>query len=184
MKQILTVTLLFMSTQLFAVEGYQDIYLNREKAIQVHSILCGKNFNSVNGLKPAIVYTNTKHIEKGTYYFSSVYGDFSYTFNEVAGQDPKMILARGLLSGGKTKKEQMVQEFCLVGKLKGLSTGLSKKIETLTLEVEDPKWDSLMKQFSLYGKPAFAKGVYQSQRTNSSSNLKDKELKDKTSLSN
>lgn len=178
MKLTIALTLLLMITNTFSVEGYKDIYLDREQTIRAHSIFCGKNFNNLRGLKPTYVYTNTDNIEKGTYYFTSAYGDFSYTFNEVPGKDPKMILARGLLSGGKTQKKDMVQELCIVGKVKGLPKLLLSKIDVITLEVEDPKWDQMMKQLGMFGKPAFAKGLYKDQRTGSKLDAHDQKVFD------
>lgn len=89
---------------LATVEGYKDIYLDRESPINVHSIYCGANLQNLRTLKNSYVYTNSEHIEEGTYYFSSAYGDFSYTFKAVEGQDPSQLISRGLLTAGKHKK--------------------------------------------------------------------------------
>ena len=165
MKKRFASFLILISSPVFAVEGYNDIYLDREQPINIHSIYCGANFKNLNQLKPSYIYSNSPHIEKGTYYFSSAYGDFSYTFNTIEGKDPKQILARGLLSGGKTKKEHMKKEVCIVGKVQGLPNKLNNNIGKMTLTANDPKWDQMMVKLAMFGKPAFGKGLYKDQRT-------------------
>jgi len=157
--------LMVISTQAFAVEGYKDIYLDREAPINIHSIYCGKDLKNLRALKGGYVYTNTQHIEKGTYYFTSQYGEFSYTFNPISGQDSSKILARGLLSAGKMNKNDMQKEVCIVGKIAGLPKVLLDGIHTKTMRVEDPEWDVTMTKYGFFGKPAFGKGVYKDSRT-------------------
>lgn len=169
-------SLLLVSPSLFAVEGYKDIYLDREQPVNIHSIFCGPNLKNLQALKPAYIYTNSEHIKKGTYYFSSAYGDFSYTFNTIDGQDPTQILARGLLTGGKTQKSDMKKEICIVGKLAGLPNALAKNIGKVTLSVEGPEWDQTMVKYKMFGKPAFGEGVYQDQRTTAKHDALDQKV--------
>lgn len=161
----LWLSLLLASPSVFAVEGYPDIYLDREQAVNIHSIFCGINLKNLRALKPAYIYTNSEHIEKGTYYFNSIYGNYSYTFNTINGQDPTKILARALLSGGKTKKSDMKKEICIVGNIAGLPNALAQNLGKKSLSVESPEWDQTMVKYKMFGKPAFAKGIYQDQRT-------------------
>ncbi len=172
----LSLSLLLASPSAFAVEGYPDIYLDREQPVNIHSIFCGPNLKNLRALKPGYIYTNSEQIEKGTYYFSSAYGDFSYTFNSVAGQDPTQIMARGLLSGGKTQKTDMKKEICIVGKIAGLPNALTKNIGKKTLSVEDPEWDKTMVKYKMFGKPAFGKGIYQDQRTTAKHDAQDQKV--------
>ncbi len=155
----------FLSTSLWAVEGYKDIYLDREKTIRIHSIYCGKDLKNLRALKNSFVYTNSEKIEKGTYYYSSAYGDFSYTFNVIKGQNSENVMLRGLLTKGKTQKQDMQKEVCIVGKIAGLPAVLNNKITVREISVDDPEWDKIMVKYAMFGKPAFAKGVYVDQRT-------------------
>jgi len=66
MKKTIAILTLLTAQSAFAVEGYKDIYLDREKAVNIHSIYCGKDLNKIRNLKPSYVYTNTAHIEVGT----------------------------------------------------------------------------------------------------------------------
>lgn len=164
-KNTLILSCIVVSQPLLAVEGYKDIYLDREISVNIHSIFCGPNLNNLRALKPAYVYTNSENIEKGTYHYTSAYGKFSYTFNTVNGQQPTQILARGLLKGGQTDKNAMIKEICIVGQVKGLPAQLSKNIGKVTLSVNDPEWDQTMVKYGMFGKPAFGEGVYKDQRT-------------------
>jgi len=160
------------------VEGYPDIYLDREQPVNIHSIFCGPNLKNMRGLRPSYIYTNSEHIKKGTYYFSSAYGDYSYTFNTIAGQDPTKIMARGILIGGKTDKKDMKKEICIVGKIAGLPNVLNKNIGKVTLAVEGPEWDQAMVKYKMFGKPAFGKGVFEDQRTTAKNDALDKQVFD------
>ncbi len=148
-----------------AIEGYKDIYLDREQEVTIHSIFCGNNFKQIKNLKPAYVYTNSANIEQGTYYYTSAYGKFTYTFKILPDKDPKQIMARGTLTAGSTDKSKMVKELCIVGKIPSLPAAFNKNIRQVTLSVEDPKWQNIMRQYGMFGKPAFGKGVYQDQRS-------------------
>jgi len=161
---LLSQSLLFSQLAL-AVDGYKDIYLDRERPVNIHSIFCGPNLKNLRALKPAYVYTNSEHIEEGTYHYTSRYGNFSYTFKALEGQQPSQILARGLLKAGETNKNKMVKELCIVGKINGLPAQLSKNINKVTLSVNDPEWDLVMVKYAMFGKPAFGEGVYKDQRT-------------------
>ncbi len=179
MRIIFTVVLVLLAVPLFAtVEGYKDIYLDREKPINIHSIYCGANLQNIRALKNSYIYTNSERIEEGTYYFSSAYGDFSYTFKPVQGQDPKQLLSRGLLTAGKTNKSEMVIELCIVGNIPGIPAQLSKSIGKTTLSVEGPEWDAMMVKLAMFGKPAFGEGVYVDQRTTSKYDAKNKAVYD------
>ena len=102
MKRTLGFILFFISTSSFAVvDGYNDIYLDREKTVYIHGITCAPDAKNLRAFKGAIVYSNSKTIEKGTYYYSSAYGKYSATFNTT--KNPA-ILSRGILKEGQTKK--------------------------------------------------------------------------------
>lgn len=153
-----------VATNVQAVEGYKDIYLDREQDIQIHSIFCG-DFNRPNTLKQSYVYTNTATIEEGTYYYGTKWGNYSYTFKPIEGQ-PEQIRIRGLLREGQTSKDQMVIDTCLVDKLAGLPPKLINSIGITTLSKDDPQWDKTMTQYAtVAGRPAFAKGVYTDTRS-------------------
>jgi len=154
-----------LGQSVLAVEGYKDIYLDREQPVNIHSIFCGSNLQNLRALKPAYIYTNSENIEKGTYHFNSAYGKFSYTFNTIDGQQPTQVLARGLLKGGKTQKADMEKAICIVGKIAGLPPVLSNNIGKVTLSVNDPEWDQTMVKYGMFGKPAFGEGLYKDQRT-------------------
>jgi hypothetical protein len=165
MKKIITILTLLTAQSAFAVEGYKDIYLDREKTINIHKIYCAKVLNKIRDLKPSYVYTNTANIEVGTYHMSSAYGDFSYTFNTIPNKDSKQLLARGMLSGGKTQKSDMVKEVCIVGKIQGLPAKLNDSLTVKPIMVSDPQWNQIMKKYAMFGKPAFGEGVYTDSRT-------------------
>ncbi len=165
MKRIFPLFALLLSTHLYAVDGYNDIYLDREQPIKVHGIYCGENPQQINKFKPSIIYTNSEHIEKGTYYFTSQYGEFSYTFNVIPSKDTTQLMGRGMLTAGKTQKSDMKKELCIVGKIAGLPNNMLKNISTQTISVNDPEWNLTMKKYAVFGKPAFGKGVFKDQRT-------------------
>lgn len=153
----------FISSAALAVDGYQDIYLDREKEIYIHGIVCG-DFNNERSLKPSAVYSNTSSLEKGTYYYSSKWGNYSYTFNFIEGK-PKQLMMRGLLKEGQTNKAQMVVDTCLVGKLDGLPAKITKNLNQQILSPDDDQWDNTMAQYAMIaGRPAFAKGSYEDSR--------------------
>ena len=109
MKSVMVAASLIMSPSLMAsVEGFKDIYLDREQPIHVHSIFCGADLNNLRTLKNSYVYTNTPTIEEGTYYYSSAYGDFSYTFQKIEGQDPSFLMGRGLKTSNQAKPSERV----------------------------------------------------------------------------
>lgn len=179
MRFITTIFVAALSFPSFAtVEGYKDIYLDREALINVHSIYCGANLQNLRALKNNYIYTNTEYIEEGTYYFSSGYGNFSYTFKALPGQDPKQLLARGLLTAGNTNKADMVKEVCIVGKLAGVPQQLAKNINKKTLSADDPQWNATMVKLAMFGKPAFGEGVYTDQRTTGKHDAKNKAVYD------
>jgi hypothetical protein len=165
MKKIITILTLLTAQSAFAVEGYKDIYLDREKTINIHKIYCAKVLNKIRDLKPSYVYTNTANIEVGTYHMSSAYGSFSYTFTAIPNKDSKKLLARGKLSGGKTQKSDMVKEACIVGKIEGLPAKLNDSITVTSIIASDPQWNQSMKKYTMFGKPAFADGVYADPKT-------------------
>ncbi|MFC1747489.1 hypothetical protein ACFL2V_01640 [Pseudomonadota bacterium] len=164
MKYLLTAASFFLSSTAFAVDGYQDIYLDREKDIYIHGIVCG-DFNNERSLKPSAVYSNASSIEKGTYYYSSKWGNYSYTFNFIEGK-PKQLMIRGLLKEGQTDKAQMVVDTCLVDKLDGLPAKITRNLDQQILSPDDAEWDKTMAQYAMIaGRPAFAKGSYEDSRT-------------------
>ncbi|TYK67252.1 hypothetical protein [Colwellia echini] len=172
---ILRLSLIGFSLPLLAtIEGYNDIYLDRESKINVHSIFCAPNLDNLNALKNSYIYTNTEHIEQGTYYFSSAYGNFTYTFKAIEGQNPQQLLFRGLLTNDNTNKDNMVKEVCIVGPMQGLPPKLIKNLSKFTISPQDPEWDATMKQLAMFGKPAFAEGVYVDPRTTAQHDSKNK----------
>lgn len=168
--------LLMSSSSLLAVEGYEDIYLDRERNVNIHSIYCGTDFNNINALKAAYVYTNSEFIEKGTYHFTSAYGNFSYTFNSFGENDPQQLMSRGTLINGQTEKNKMKKELCIVGQVPGLPNALLKNIGKRTLSVDDPEWNLTMKKYGMFGKPAFGEGVYKDQRSAWNDDAHDKNV--------
>jgi len=165
MKKSLLVVLVCLYTSVFAVEGYKDIYIQSNKDIYLHTIYCGKDLNKLSRLRPSVVYTNTKGIEDGTYYIKEARGtEYSTTFNHVPGQS-NSVRVRGILTNGKTSKDQMDKQLCLVEKNPALPKSLNGKIATDIIKKDDTSWNKKMKRFTNYfGKPAYAEGKYLSQR--------------------
>ena len=164
MKKRLLTILAFLSTSVFAVEGYKDIYIKADKDIYLHTIYCGQDLTNFGGLKPSVIFTNTKNIQRGTYYTSSAYGNFSTTFKPIEGQHAS-IQTRGILSKGQTKKSQMKIDICLVDKHPQLPQALNKRIKKDILKSNNPNWNKKMKDLTTYfGKPGSAKGEYLSQK--------------------
>jgi len=160
MKKSVLLGSVLMCLSAFAVDGYKDIYVQNDQDIYVHTIYCAENLSNLSKLKPSVVYTNTKDIEKGTYYFNSVYGTYSSTFNTIKGQS-KSVRVRGLLTKGQTLKSQMKKDICLVEKNSELPKGLNRKIQKDILKSNDPSWNQKMKRYMTYfGTPAYAKGKY------------------------
>jgi hypothetical protein len=146
-----------------AIEGYDDIYLDREQDILIHSILCG-DLNNLATLKPAFVYNNSQSIEEGTFYFSTKYGNYSYTFKPVEDQ-PEQVQLRGFLGPGQTQKEQMKIDYCLVKPLEGAPAQLNTQLTQTLLTADDPSWTTSMEKYALIaGRPAFAAEQYQDPR--------------------
>jgi len=161
---LLISTLSLISISASALQDYDDIYIDRDKSLKIHSIFCAKNLNNIAALKPAYVYTNTDTIAKGTYYYSSAYGNFSYTFNTIPNT-PSQVLKRGLLKQGQTKKEQMQVDVCIVDKLDGLPPKLNQSLNHKIIEPNADNYnDWMVKYTAITGKPAYAKGVYQDPR--------------------
>jgi len=146
-----------------AVEGYQDHFLDREQTIYIHNILCG-DLNNLATLKPAFVYSNSQNIAEGTYYFSTKYGNYSYTIKPIEGQ-PEQLQLRGLLTAGQTQKEQMKIDYCIVKPLDAAPAALNSKITQVTLAPDDSNWATTMEQYALVaGRPAFAPEQYEDPR--------------------
>lgn len=149
---------LLASSSVFAVEGYDDIYLDKQKDIVIHGIVCATDLNDFRTFKPSFVYTNTTSISKGTYYYQSPYGGHSYTFKP---SENSAIVIRGLLKGGKTDKKDMVLDSCVVSNIKGIPKAISKNINKTTFKANDSERDKKMELYYFgSGKPAIAKGVY------------------------
>ncbi|MEH6445687.1 MAG: hypothetical protein V7784_17465 [Oceanospirillaceae bacterium] len=158
MKKLIGILALTTSMSAIAVEGYQDIYLDKKADIIVHGVMCGDDLNNLNKLKPSNVFTNTPEIEKGTYYYKSAYGEYSLTFNN---SDNKAIMVRGLLKGGKTSKNDMDKKLCIVKNVEGLPEALSGYLKKVTIKANDKNREQTMKNYELVaGKPAYAKGEY------------------------
>ena len=101
MKRIIVAIGLLVSSATFAVDGYKDIYIDRERDIVIHGIVCGKDLKNFRALKPSYVFTNTDNILKGTYYYNSPYGNYSLTFNST---ENIAVMVRWLLKDWQTKK--------------------------------------------------------------------------------
>lgn len=158
MKNYIGILALASSMSVAAVEGYQDIYLDKKADIIIHGLMCGDDLKNLNKLKPAAVFTNTPNIEKGTYYYKSAYGEYSFTFNT---SDNDAIMVRGLLKAGKTSKEDMEKQLCIVKDVEGLPAALRKYLKKTTLKANDKNWEQTMKNYTLVaGKPAYGKGEY------------------------
>ena len=176
MKRIIAVLSLFASSATYAVEGYEDIYIDREQDIIIHGIACGTDVNSLSSFKPSYVFTNTDTISKGTYYYNSPYGNYSLTFNTT---ENSAVMARGLLKNGQTTKEHMDKNICIVSNIEGLPGAISKNLNKLTLKANDPNWDKVMTQYTFVsGKPAYGEGVFQDNRTTAEIDKADKAIFD------
>jgi hypothetical protein len=163
MKKFLTILAMSSCNLVYAVEGYQDIYLEKNKDLIVHGLMCGDDLNNLNRLKPAVVFTNTAQIEKGTYYYKSAYGEYSYTFNH---SENDAVMVRGLLKREQTNeqqstKDQMITDLCIVKDVEGLPKPLRKYLKKTTLKTSDESHEQTMKNFEMVsGKPAYGKGQY------------------------
>lgn len=176
MKKIIVAISLIVSSAAYAVEGYKDIYIDRERDIVIHGIVCGMDLKNIRTFKPSYVFTNTDTISKGTYYYDSPYGNYSLTFNTT---ENIAVMAQGLLKKGQTKKEDMVKKICIVSKVKGLPNALNNNLNKLTLKANDPNWDKVMTQYTFVsGKPAYGKGVFQDNRTTANFDKADQEIFD------
>lgn len=174
MKKIITAISLLISSVSLAVEGYKDIYIDREQDIIIHGILCGSDINNLRTFKPSYVFTNTNTILKGTYYYNSPYGNYSLTFNPTAN---KSVMARGLLKQGQTLKSEMAKSVCIVSKLEGLPNAINNQLKKTRLAVEDPNWESVMAKYSFVsGKPAYGAGVFQNDRATAQFDQADQEI--------
>lgn len=160
MKRSIIATILCISP--IGSATVKDVYLDREQPVQVHSIFCGQDLKNIRGLKNNYVYTNSDNISPGRYYYSSAYGDFSYVYKAIDGKDPNVLMERTLLTSTQTPSKK---EYCIVGKVDGLPQQLTRVMGKTVLSVEDPQWDATMKKLAMFGKPAFAEGVYTDQRT-------------------
>ena len=131
MKKSFLIGFVFLCTSVFAVEGYKDIYIKSDRDIYVHTIYCGADLSNLSNFRPSVVYTNTKSIEDGTYYFDSSYGKFSTTYKRIEGESNSIRL-RGILKDGVTSKDKMKKEFCLVEKNPKLPKTLNGRIAKLS----------------------------------------------------
>lgn len=158
MKNLIGILALTTSMSALAVDGYQDIYLDKKADIIVHGVMCGDDLNNLNKLKPSNVFTNTPKIEKGTYYYKSAYGEYSLTFNT---SENEAVMVRGLLKGGKTSKDDMDKKLCLVKYVEGLPKALRGYLNKVTIKANDKNREQTMKNYEVIaGKPAYAKGKY------------------------
>ncbi|MCV2403260.1 hypothetical protein OFY17_10250 [Marinomonas sp. C2222] len=158
MKKLIGILVGMFSVSAVAVEGYKDIYLNKAEDIIVHGIFCGADINQLNRFKPSVVYTNTAEIEKGTYYFRSPYGDYSFTFNSTQND---LVMVRGLSQGGASSIEDMKQEFCIVKYDERLPSGVKQYVNQKVIKENAPDKTKVLEQYELVsGKPAVGKGKY------------------------
>ena len=158
MKSLIGILALTSTMSVIAVEGYDDIYLDKQKDIVIHGVMCGDDLSDFGRLKPEVVFTNTPNIEKGTYYFKSAYGEYSLTFKP---KENDAVMLRGLLKGGKTEKADMEIQLCMVKDIEGLPKTLSGYLKKTTLKADDKNWAKTMEGYQLVaGKPAFGKGQY------------------------
>jgi hypothetical protein len=154
MKKLIGILALTGSISAMAVDGYKDIYIDKDEDVVVHGLFCGDDINKLSRFKPAVIYTNTGEIEKGTYYFRSQYGEYSLTFNTT---DSDLVMVRGLLQGGKTAVSDMKQEYCIVKYGEGLPPAVQQYVTQTVIKAGD----SSLEQYELLsGKPATGKGKY------------------------
>ena len=176
-KTIVSTTLLIsllFGLEAYAVDGYNDVYIDREQDIVIHGVMCGVNLKNLRSLKPSYVFTNTTTLSKGTYYYNSPYGNYSLTFNNT--ENPS-VMARGLLKEGQTQKAQMVKNVCIVSAIKELPAALNNNLKKLTLKANDPNWDKVMTNYTFVsGKPAYGKGVFQDARKTAKFDKADKAI--------
>lgn len=154
MKKLIGILALTGSMSAMAVDGYKDIYIDKDEDIVVHGLFCGDDLNRLAKFKPSVVYTNSGKIEKGTYYFRSPYGEYSVTFNTT---DSDLVMARGLLQNGKTSVDDMKKEFCIVKYGDGLPAAVQQYVTQTVIKAGD---SSLQQYELLSGKPATGKGEY------------------------
>lgn len=158
MKNFIGLLTLAVSVSANAVDGYQDIYLDKTTDIFVHGVMCGDDLNNLNRLEPSNVFTNTPEIEKGTYYYKTAYGEYSLTFNTT---ENKAVMVRGLLKAGQTSKTDMEKKLCIVQDIEGLPSALRGYLKKVTIKANDENWQQTMKNYELVaGLPAFGKGEY------------------------
>lgn len=158
MKSFIGILALTSSMSAMALEGYDDINLDKKKDLIVHSIMCSKDLKDLNQLKPVVIFTNTPTIERGTYYFKSAFGDYSASFSPTQNDSIKKL---DLLQNGKTLKKDVETRFCIVD-VKGLESELPRaltfRIKQDTVKADDKNWESLMKNYEFSaGKPVFGK---------------------------
>ena len=158
MRKLLGILALTSSVSAMAVDGYKDIYIDKDKDIIVHGILCGDDLSNLSQFTPSAVYTNTSEIEKGTYYYKSPYGEFSLTFNTTENE---LVMVRGLLQNGQTSKDDMDKKLCIVKYVEGLPSGVKRYVEQKTIKANDPNKAGTLEQYELItGKPAIGKNKY------------------------
>jgi hypothetical protein len=169
--------LLLVLSSAHAVEGYKDVYLDRDQDIIIHSIFCG-DLRKIKSLKPSYVYTNTAKIDDGTYYYGSGYGNYSLTFKSFEGQ-PEQLKKRALLKAGQTEKSQMEIDECLVAPVAGLPPLLLSSLKQTIVAANDPNWGATMDQYAMVAsRPAFGDGVYDDPRANAVNNVYDQKVYD------
>lgn len=180
MKKIIIAISLLFSSAAYAIEGYEDIYIDRERDIIIHGIMCGSDVKKIRAFKPSYIFTNTDTILKGTYYYNSPYGNYSLTFKPTENMS---VMVKGLLKSGQTQKSQMVKSVCIVSKLDGLPKAFNKNLNKLTLKANAPDWDDVMTKYTFVsGKPAYGKGVFQDNRTTAKFDKADKQVFDANQL--
>lgn len=155
---IIAVAAATVACQAQTIEGYDDLYIDKNKTITVLTIMCG-DINRLNSLRPVVVYTNNGQIDEAAYSYKSSYGEFSYIFKQI--EPGKPVMARGLLSNGETDKSKAKQDMCIVKQDSKLPKKLNSMLKKDVLEPSDPKWESTMSGLSVVaGAPAYAKGVF------------------------
>lgn len=141
-----------------SVDGYDDVYIDTDKTITVHTLLCGDVGNR-SSLRPVVVYTNSGEIEEAAYSFRSSTGDFTYVFKQQEADSPAM--ARDTLTAVKDGEPKVKQDVCIVKQAEALPAHINKLLKKDLLEPDAANWKTIMYGLAVVaGRPALSEGVY------------------------
>jgi len=139
-------------TGLFASSG-KDISVDTNKDLYVHSIYCG-DVSKMYTMKPAIIYTNTKEIENGTYYFKGNDLKVTMKYEEVKGFS-KVVMSRTMsFKRTPSSKPYVRTDVCMIKKSKLLSKRYNSAIDVDFMKAGDTAArKDLSRYFSYFGEP-------------------------------